>query len=47
MGVSAYNRSVCVCPINKFGDRCFLVETICKMDNNLRCQNGGQCAPTD
>ncbi|CAF3258739.1 unnamed protein product [Rotaria sp. Silwood2] len=47
MGRSAYNRSVCVCPINKFGDRCLLVETICKMDNNLRCQNGGQCIPAD
>ncbi|CAF3755523.1 unnamed protein product [Rotaria sp. Silwood1] len=47
MGVSVYNRSVCVCPINKFGDRCLLVDTICQMDKNLLCQNGGQCIPAD
>ncbi|CAF4353476.1 unnamed protein product [Rotaria sp. Silwood2] len=46
-GVSAYNQSVCVCPINKFGYQCLLVNTICDMDKNLTCQNGGQCIPTD
>ncbi|CAF4790144.1 unnamed protein product, partial [Rotaria sp. Silwood2] len=47
IGVSAYNRSVCVCPINKFGYRCLLVDTICQMNNNLTCQHGGQCIPAD
>ncbi|CAF4370898.1 unnamed protein product, partial [Rotaria sp. Silwood2] len=46
-GVSAYNRSICLCPINKFGNRCLLNDTICQMDKNLSCQNGGQCIPTD
>ncbi|CAF2821896.1 unnamed protein product [Rotaria sp. Silwood2] len=47
MDRSAYNRSVCVCPINKFGDRCLLVDTICKTDKNLTCQHGSQCIPAD
>ncbi|CAF3051659.1 unnamed protein product [Rotaria sp. Silwood2] len=47
IGVSAYNRSICVCPINKFGDRCLLVNNICQIYNNRKCKNGGQCIPTD
>ncbi|CAF3089752.1 unnamed protein product [Rotaria sp. Silwood2] len=47
IGVSAYNRSICVCPINKFGYQCLLVDTICQMNNNLTCQNGGQCISAD
>ncbi|CAF5074486.1 unnamed protein product, partial [Rotaria sp. Silwood1] len=47
IGVSAYNRSICACPINKFGDRCLLVNNICQIDNNLKCENGGQCIPAD
>ncbi|CAF3920364.1 unnamed protein product [Rotaria sp. Silwood1] len=45
--VSAYNRSVCVCPIDKFGDRCLLIDTICEMDKNLTCQHDEQCIPSD
>jgi hypothetical protein len=45
LGVSASNRSICVCPINKFGSRCLLNNTVCQ-DNSL-CQNGGQCVPND
>jgi hypothetical protein len=33
------NRSICVCPIDKIGPRCFL-RSICRNDT---CQNGGQC----
>ncbi|CAF5076192.1 unnamed protein product, partial [Rotaria sp. Silwood1] len=48
IGVSAYNRSICICPINKFGYRCLIPNTICQMNNNnLTCQNGGQCIPID
>ncbi|CAF5151673.1 unnamed protein product, partial [Rotaria sp. Silwood1] len=47
IGVLANNRSVCVCSINKFGDRCLLVDTICQIDKNLTCQHGGQCVPAD
>jgi hypothetical protein len=45
LGVSASNRSICVCPINKFGSRCLLKNTICK--NNSICENGGQCIGND
>jgi len=48
IGVSAYNRSICACPINKFGDRCLLVNNICQIDSkNRKCENGGECIPTD
>jgi hypothetical protein len=46
-GVSANKRSICVCPLNKFGSRCLLTHTICQTDNKLTCQNGGQCIPND
>jgi hypothetical protein len=45
LGISASNRSICICPIHKFGPRCFLTNTICQ--NNPICQNGGQCIPND
>ncbi|CAM4873275.1 unnamed protein product [Rotaria socialis] len=47
VGVTANNRSVCVCPIDKFGSRCLLVNAVCQMNNNLTCYNGGQCIPSD
>ncbi|CAF3851051.1 unnamed protein product [Rotaria sordida] len=47
IGVSAYNRSICICPINKFGYQCLIAKTICQMNNNLTCQHGGQCIPAD
>ncbi|CAF2987865.1 unnamed protein product, partial [Rotaria sp. Silwood2] len=45
--LSAYNRSVCICPIYKFGHRCLLTDKICEINNNLTRQNGGQCMPID
>jgi hypothetical protein len=45
LGVSASNRSICVCPENKFGSRCLLTNTICQ--NNSICQNGGRCISND
>ncbi|CAF2931593.1 unnamed protein product [Rotaria sp. Silwood2] len=47
IGVSTYNRSICACPINKFGYRCLLTNTICQINNNLTCINGGQCIAND
>ncbi|CAF4887398.1 unnamed protein product, partial [Rotaria sp. Silwood1] len=47
IGVSAHNRSICVCPIHKFGYQCLLVDTICQLNNNSTCLNGGQCIPID
>jgi hypothetical protein len=47
LGVSANNRSICVCPIHKFGSRCFLVDTVCQINNNSQCQNGSKCVSND
>jgi hypothetical protein len=47
IGVAANNRSVCVCPIHRFGSRCLLIETTCQTDGNSTCKNGGQCIPND
>ena len=46
-GVSADNRSVCVCPLNRFGHRCLLQNIACTFEGNDACLNGGQCIPTD
>jgi hypothetical protein len=47
IGVSANNRSICVCPINKFGPRCLLVNTVCQTNDKPTCRNAVQCIPTD
>ncbi|CAF4330935.1 unnamed protein product, partial [Adineta steineri] len=52
LGISAVNhRSICICPVNKFGPRC-LIDTICQPayeenNNSTICQNNGRCVPTD
>ncbi|CAF4276900.1 unnamed protein product [Rotaria sp. Silwood2] len=38
------NRSICVCPLDKFGPRCYLMRTIC--DSHL-CSNNSRCIPHD
>ncbi|CAF4583556.1 unnamed protein product [Rotaria sp. Silwood1] len=40
---SIANRSICVCPLNKFGPRCFL-KYLCP---NNYCKNNGQCVVLD
>ena len=47
VGVSANNRSVCVCPLNRFGHRCLLQHKACTSEGNETCRNGGQCIATD
>ena len=37
------NRSICICPLNKYGPRCRLL-SICRNDT---CQNGGTCISDD
>jgi len=44
IGISSNNRSICVCPINKFGSRCLLNNSICQTNS---CFNNGQCIPFD
>lgn len=34
---------MCVCPLNQFGSRCFLSNSICQVNANSTCQSGGQC----
>ncbi|UJR16921.1 hypothetical protein I4U23_003819 [Adineta vaga] len=41
------NKSICVCPVHKFGRRCYLNNTRCEQPDAKKCQNGGQCIPGD
>ena len=47
IGISANNRTICVCPLNKFGSRCLLSSTVCQSNSNDTCYNGGHCIPVD
>jgi hypothetical protein len=47
LGVLANNRSLCVCPINKWGSRCLLHDQVCHSNQKAICHNGGQCIPID
>ncbi|UJR34834.1 hypothetical protein I4U23_027615 [Adineta vaga] len=47
LGISATNQSVCICPVNRWGSRCFLKNNVCEEDENELCLNGGQCIPID
>ncbi|CAF3526078.1 unnamed protein product [Adineta steineri] len=38
------NRSICLCPLNKTGPRCYL-NSVCQMNNT--CMNNGICVPHD
>ncbi|CAF4320496.1 unnamed protein product, partial [Adineta steineri] len=44
IGVSSNNRSICICPINRWGSRCLLHDDVCQQENII-CQNGGKCIP--
>ncbi|CAF1516414.1 unnamed protein product [Adineta ricciae] len=39
---SKQNRSICLCPSNKVGPRCY-INSVCQMEN--QCLNGGICLP--
>ena len=47
LGVSIHHRPLCVCPINRFGSRCLLTNTVCQTGVNATCLHGGLCVPTD
>ncbi|CAF4159051.1 unnamed protein product [Rotaria sordida] len=48
IGLSSHNhRSICVCPLNRFGYRCLLIDPICQRNNYSMCLNGGTCIPAD
>ncbi|CAF1639582.1 unnamed protein product, partial [Adineta ricciae] len=43
--ISANKRSICICPINKWGPRCLIPDDICYLNNP--CENNGICIPYD
>ena len=48
IGIEANNRSICICPVNRWGPRCFLSNTICQSnDGRSVCLNDGRCVLTD
>ena len=46
-GKAAGNRSICICPLDRFGARCSLRQTICQSNPNGTCYNGGTCISAD
>ena len=38
------NRSICLCPMERFGPRCYLTRSVCA---SHPCQNDGQCVSGD
>jgi hypothetical protein len=47
LGILANNRSLCLCPLLKWGSQCLLQSIVCQSDQSNTCQNGGQCIPVD
>ena len=43
-GIEVNRRSICICPMNKWGPRCLLSSTICQSST---CLNNGQCTLID
>ena len=44
IGILANNRSLCVCPINRFGSKCLIErDAYCQHDQKATCYNGGRC----
>ncbi|UJR12030.1 hypothetical protein I4U23_016208 [Adineta vaga] len=47
IGITVTNRSICICPLHKWGSRCLLNNQICFANRTATCQNNGQCIPND
>ena len=50
IGITAQNRSICVCPMHRFGPRCLITNTVCQSNNNNNssvCNQRGVCLPND
>ncbi|UJR06888.1 hypothetical protein I4U23_011177 [Adineta vaga] len=43
-GSLCIDSSICVCPLNRFGPRCYLISSSCHFNS---CINDGQCVPID
>ncbi|CAF1098971.1 unnamed protein product [Adineta steineri] len=47
IGISS-NRPICICPMDKFGSRCLLTNTVCGgNEKNSTCKNRGLCISND
>ena len=46
-GIDANNRSICICPRNKWGSRCLLQSAFCQSGPDPTCRNNGECIPVD
>ena len=46
-GIEANNRSICICPLDRWGPRCYLRNTICQSNGTSFCLNNGQCILND
>ena len=40
------SNSICICPLGRFGQHCFLQQSSCDSTAAI-CENGGRCIPTD
>ncbi|CAF1065274.1 unnamed protein product [Adineta steineri] len=47
IGILPNNRSLCVCPSNKWGSQCLFQSRVCNSNQNPTCLNGGKCIPSD
>ncbi|CAF1198072.1 unnamed protein product, partial [Didymodactylos carnosus] len=41
-----HTSSICICPMNKYGPKCYLKHLICQSSKNP-CENNGLCVPID
>ena len=47
LGEDFYQQSICLCPIGRFGRRCYIENDVCDEKNSsLICLNGGRCVPS-
>ena len=47
VGIDVYNRSICICPTDRWGPRCYLENRICQINDSSLCLNNGQCFLSD
>ena len=47
VGISTKNRSICLCPMNKFGPHCLLPQIINENIKNFTCKNGDERIPRE
>ena len=43
LGVLPNHQSICLCPSNRYGSRCFIDDLMCQINGNSTCLEGGKC----